>query len=254
MPLLRRSSTVWSSSTTLSRRNSENCLSLGPQVNDYDHCNPKLEDENGQSLPEFQWLSPCRNYVVQTIQHQLQGMTEDFVKSGLPWSGNQCRSFMAGGTGILYCLPAMAIALAAWHADHEGHTGFHASPVSIHHNLQYLEQAAWILQAYLSVMADYVHIHHDSVFHGLDRYYASFNTIVTLVRAALVLSTMIMLALGSPPICCFVLANRAKTMAASDLEKDHYYHLQQWHWWHGAWHVTGSIAVAVAVYWMYSDQ
>jgi hypothetical protein len=199
------------------------------------------------------WLFPnVWNNMIRTINFQLQGMTEDFSKSGLPWSGQQCQSFVAGGTGILYCLPSVSIAVVAAACTCAGND-VHVLSSSFPLTLRRMEQAAWILQAFLSVMADYVHIHHDSVFHGLDRYYASFNTVAMLIRAAFHLPGVTMLVLGCPPIACFLLANRAKTMATAAGGGDSNHYLQQWHWCHGGWHVTGSIAVTLAVYWMHGS-
>jgi hypothetical protein len=159
----------------------------------------------------------CEHHpLFQTIRHQLQGMTDDFCQSGLPWSGPQCRSPFAGGTGVLYSLPALCC---------------QNNP---------LEQCTWILQAFLSVMADYVCIHDDSLFHGMDRFFATFNTVAMLWRAAWYLHPL-MLLLAILPLSCFVQANRAK--AAGDLS--------QWQWYHGWWHITGSVAVAVAVHGIY---
>ncbi|KAG7365414.1 hypothetical protein IV203_038618 [Nitzschia inconspicua] len=155
--------------------------------------------------------------IFQTVLHQLQGLTDDFYQSGLPWSGPKCRSLFAGGTGALYCLPALAC-----------------------NKNDRLEQVTWILQAVFSILADYVYIHGSSLFHGVDRYYATYNTIVTLWRATRQLHPFVLIT-AIVPIACFVLANRAKAR----LE------LRQWQWYHGWWHISGSFAVATAVYGMY---
>ena len=82
-----------------------------------------------------------------TLQVHVDSMVHDFNASGIPWKGMQCRNLWAGGTGVLYALPALVC--PTWP-----------------------ERAMWCVQAFLSVWADYFHIHHDSIAHGLDRWYA----------------------------------------------------------------------------------
>jgi hypothetical protein len=165
------------------------------------------------------------NVFFQTANHQLQGMTKNFTKSGLPWHGHECRSLFAGGTGILYCLPALCC-----------------------HNNR-LEQAMWIVQAMCSVLADYVCVTDDSIIHGADRFYATFNTVSTLWRATQhwnggMEQRLLLLCTAVLPLSCFVLAHRAKSQG----------NLLDWQWYHGWWHITGSIAVALTVYVLYHCQ
>lgn len=159
-------------------------------------------------------ISLSSSYAIgETLRYQIRGMTEGFRKSGLPWNGDQCVSVFAGGTGILYCLPAFAC------------QDYH------------LEQARWILQGLLSVMADYVHISHDSIFHGIDRFYATFNVLWTLWQATQRFNAWMLLT-SVLPLLCFVWANRAKEQN----------NLSHWHLAHGCWHITGSLAVTLVVF------
>jgi hypothetical protein len=173
------------------------------------------------TVPESpQYLS--RNVISKTINHQFHGMTKNFTKSGLPWHGTECRSLFAGGSGILYCLPALFC----------------------HNNRS--EQLMWIVQAISSILADYVYVSHDSMFHGMDRFYATFNTAATLWRAAHnyhggIQQVLLLLVTSVLPLSCFVLANRAKSQR----------NLLDWQWYHGWWHITGSTAVAFTVYVLY---
>ncbi|KAG7346001.1 DDE superfamily endonuclease [Nitzschia inconspicua] len=148
---------------------------------------PKLLQGSISSNTTIATITKCSSLdvIFQTVLHQLQGLTDDFYQSGLPWSGPQCRSLFAGGTGVLYCLPALVC------------------------NNDRLEQGTWILQAVFSILADYVYIHGSSIFHGFDRYYATYNTIVTLWRATRQLHPFVLIT-AIIPIACFVLANRAK--------------------------------------------
>ena len=154
-------------------------------------------------------------HILNTCLHQFKGLTEDFQKSGLPWDGYQCRSILAGGSGIMYALPSLLVT-----------------------SLDYTEKIMWIVQAVLSVLADYVHIHHDSIWHGIDRYFATFNTLATLYRATRMLNPYFCLGCLMLPLGSYVAANRAKNAKK----------LIQWQYCHLAWHVTGSLLVLVIVY------
>lgn len=156
----------------------------------------------------------------ETAAFQFNGLTEGFRKSGLPWDGAACRSWMAGGSGVLYCLPALFCG-----GDR-------------------LEQCAWILQAVLSVMADYSLIDRDSVVHGVDRCYATFNVLATVYRASAggTLDLPTVVGAASLPLSCFVMANRAKRRLD----------LRAWHRWHGAWHLAGAVVVSLIVRVLYS--
>jgi hypothetical protein len=144
---------------------------------------------------------------------QVRGMTEEFRSSGLPWSGHECRSLIAGGSGVLYCLPALFC------------------------NSNPLEQSIWLTQALISVMADYVYVGGDSWIHGIDRFFATANTFVVIFRAALGLK-IITTTIAVIPISTFILANRSKQLMD----------LQGWIYFHFLWHLTSSIAVAFTVH------
>ena len=147
--------------------------------------------------------------VSKTMAAQVRGMTEEFKKSGLPWPGHECRSMVAGLSGILYCLPA-----------------FFCKSHSI---VQYV----WLIQALLSVLADYVYVDKDSWVHGIDRFVATANALAMLIWAASGLKFDIMM-IGIVPISTFTLANRSKQQR----------NLQSWIYYHFLWHLTGSIGVA----------
>ena len=150
--------------------------------------------------------------IINTISIQVKGLSNDFCQNGLPWKGPQCRSVVAGCSGVFYMLPIFATSNS-------------------------LERFQWILQACLSVLADYFHIHHDSAWHGIDRYFATFNVVLILYRAYKRLHWSI-LSLAIAPLGSYVFASRAKTMLD----------IQSWHWYHFGWHITGSVAVTCVVY------
>jgi len=148
---------------------------------------------------------------------QVRGMFKDFRSNGLPWRGNDCRSVISGCSGLLFCLPAFFC------------------------KSNRLEQFNWVLQALLSVMADYVYIGTDSWIHGIDRFFATTNTFAIIARAAFALnSNAITIALI--PISAFVLANRAKEQLD----------LKGWIFYHFLWHVTASVAVTVTVHLLFT--
>jgi hypothetical protein len=222
-PLLRRAGSSTLSSTSLSSYDDDNANSDDERtdlLNNNDWKRPVVLSSDGSSIlfiPEDQRQIIDKNVILKTICHQLRGMSDDFQKSGLPWDGIQCRSTWAGLSGIVYCLP-----------------------IFVCHNHR-MEQTAWVLQAFLSIMADYVHIHHESYWHGIDRFYATYNVLSTIIRASFGLHYTI-ICTSIIPISCFVLANQAKN------QQD----LHSWQYYHGWWHLSGSVIVAYVVYLLYT--
>ena len=155
--------------------------------------------------------------IYKTMAEQALGLTNEFNQNGLPWSGEQCRSIMAGGSGVLYCIPALFC------KDNR------------------IEQSLWITQAILSILADYVYIDQDSWFHGIDRIFATSNTVAVILRATFQLQAIILIT-GIVPIGSFILANRSKQQL----------NLQDWKYYHFLWHLTSSLKVAFVVYLLYN--
>ena len=175
-------------------------------------------------------------------------LTEDFQKNGLPWTKKKqkqtqkqkneknnhkkeaeksCKSIIAGLSGILYCLPASVI-----------------PPGNITHRY---EQLVWCLQGILSVFADYVYIEIDHYVHGLDRIFATSNTLYMFYRAlfgtnSLENPVVLSFVFGVVPITSFVLANQSKGQR----------NLSSWIVYHCLWHVSGSISVTFVVYLLYN--
>ena len=228
-PLLRRAGSSTLSSTSLSSYDDDDYDNPDDDktdilINSDDDLKRPLEGVSSDDrlssillLSEDQQQLDENNVILKTIYHQLKGMSDDFQKSGLPWDGTQCRSTWAGLSGILYCLPIF---------------------FCYNHRM---EQIAWIIQAFLSIMADYLHIHHESYWHGIDRFYATYNVLSTIVRASYGLHYTI-ICTSIIPISCFVLANQAKNQQ----------NLQSWQYYHGWWHLSGSIIVAYVVYLLYT--
>lgn len=152
-----------------------------------------------------------------TMAAQVLGLTTEFKKNGLPWSGDQCRSILAGGSGVLFCIPAIFC------------------------NGNRIEQSIWITQAILSVLADYVYIDQDSWFHGIDRIFATSNVVAMIARAVIQLQAIILIT-GVFPIGAFILANRSKQQL----------NLEAWKFYHFLWHLTSSLKTAFVVYLLYN--
>lgn len=226
-PRLRRAGSSTASTTNLSvdEHDSFSASERSAQLCSFDSSSTTFSSlvshayESCDELSLVRWW-PYSDSLAKTVLLQVNGLTEGFRTSGLPWDGPQCRSWMAGGSGILYCLPAFV------------------SPTNS------LEQFAWIIQAIFSVMADYIFIDQESIFHGIDRYYATFNVFATIVRASMKVDLSFVVVATTIPLFCFVMANRSKQRLD----------LQAWHYWHGAWHMTGAVVVSFVVHLLYSCQ
>lgn len=159
------------------------------------------------------WFSTNRPGICSTLSSLVQGISADFCQNGLPWEGTQCRSVIAGLSGILYVLPALVS---------RGHI---------------YDQVMWPIQACFSVLADYIYICQDSVWHGIDRYFAIFNVLAITIRASIYLRWHVVL-LVFLPVSCYVAANRAKSRMD----------LCAWHRWHCLWHVVGGPLACLVMY------
>lgn len=95
---------------------------------------------------------------IATARAHVHNMTTNFGRTCMPWGPK--RSLFAGGTGALFIVPGMVMYVHDPDAPHA---------------VRYL--AAFALQAVLSVMSDYVMTGRHSVWHGMDRWYASGMTV-----------------------------------------------------------------------------
>lgn len=141
-----------------------------------------------------------------------------FRSNGMPWPGRTCTSKMAGLSGIAYALPALV-------------------------SRTYFEQALWVLSAFLSIMADYVHIHEDSVYHGLDRVFASFQLLRCLLLGAVHLEPWTTLALAIVPMGCFIKGRDAKQFPEPSA----------WIFWHTLWHLSGGLLLFYGTHMMHAE-
>jgi len=95
---------------------------------------------------------------IATARAHVHNMTTNFGRTCMPWGPK--RSLFAGGTGALFIVPGVVMYVHDPDAPHA---------------VRYL--AAFALQAVLSVMSDYVMTGRHSVWHGMDRWYASGMTV-----------------------------------------------------------------------------
>jgi hypothetical protein len=95
---------------------------------------------------------------IATARAHVHNMTTNFGRTCMPWGPK--RSLFAGGTGALFIVPGIVMYVHDPDAPHA---------------VRYL--AAFALQAVLSVMSDYVMTGRHSVWHGMDRWYASGMTV-----------------------------------------------------------------------------
>ena len=99
-----------------------------------------------------------------TARAHLHNMTVNFGRTCMPWGPK--RSLFAGGTGALFVVPGLVM---------------FAHDPGAPHAAAYL--AAFAAQAVFSVMSDYVMTGRNSVWHGVDRWYASGMTVSPRRRA-----------------------------------------------------------------------
>jgi hypothetical protein len=122
----------------------------------------------------------------------------------------------------------------------------YALPLLSHNRMTVLGKLSWVLQAVLSILADYTYIGHSSPIHGIDRYLATFNcfrVIAVGVDAKLWLHVV----LAPIPLAFHLFARIAKVdmNEAKDAGRmeDFEGHKNNWVVMHGWWHVTGALLI-----------
>jgi len=153
-----------------------------------------------------------------TVTTHLRNMTLNFGKTCMPWGVK--RSVCAGCSGVLFVLPGV---VAFREADIENSR---------------LVLVAFVTQAVLSVMSDYVSTGKDSLWHGLDRWMSSVMTIGMVWYAHNALSPK-HVAIAMPPLFCLYHSKNA---------------IARGNWrgyvmWHTAWHVS-AVAACSWVMWL----
>lgn len=146
-------------------------------------------------------------------KRQIRALTTDLQNNNMPptWTLAEMQAPISGLSGALFALPALCTPYPE-------------------------EQALWVVQASVSVLADYVCIGGPSPAHGVDRVLASVN----FLRLAFLLGQQApeLFALGLVPAGLFVYAQNMK-----DEDKP-----EAWQLAHGLWHVSGAAVACAGTY------
>ena len=100
-----------------------------------------------------------------------------------------------------------------------------------------IDQNILLLQALLSILADYTYFHKEHIVHGLDRYYALINICVGVIRTYYAFNFWLIF---SPMIFIYF-----KILDYKFKKNDNIYY---WHISHFFWHLTSSFLVSVSFY------
>lgn len=158
-------------------------------------------------------LAQDSGFLFRFLAFHWNALTSDFRHSALPFKRPACQSLWAGGSGILYVLPAFATPFL-W------------------------ESVLWILQAICSILADYTYVGQDHLVQGIDRWLATLMMIRLTVLFVLKTSIADAAAMLVIPISCFLFANKAKGERS----------LPKWIFYHTLWHFSGGAASAWVTY------
>lgn len=78
-------------------------------------------------------------------------MYSRFCSTNLPWTDSSCKHVLSGLSGIFYLLPICLPTVSVW------------------------DNIAFITQAILSIMADYLYIQQPHFIHGVDKVFSVYN-------------------------------------------------------------------------------
>ena len=151
------------------------------------------------------------------VRTQVSGLLWEFKSCKMPWPAERCRSKRAGWSGICFALPVVCCAYRG-------------------------ERLLWCLQAFMSVLADYVFIGRSSVVHGLDRVLASLMLVRLIYECTLKVHSLFAL-WALPPLAFFALAAHAKSTRDAVL----------WKYAHCLWHVAGGLLAAFSTCRLHED-
>ena len=140
-------------------------------------------------------------------------MYNKFCCTNLPWSDASCKHILSGLSGIFYLLPIFFL------------------------NSYFWDNIAWITQAILSIMADYIFIQQPHFIHGIDKLFAVFNISRIMYRVYIVLGQKFLLP-TIPMLFLFALSHYFKTTN----------NVQYWIYSHFCWHLAGGITCTYGMY------
>ncbi|GAB5359353.1 hypothetical protein AAMO2058_000536800 [Amorphochlora amoebiformis] len=144
------------------------------------------------------------------VSNHITNISSDLQTSGLPFEDSKSR--WAGLSGYMYALPALATPFL-W------------------------EKGVWILQALLSVTADYYYVNDIHMVHGVDRIFATYNTIrmILIVAACMPMWTVVFALI---PLSFYYHGALAK----KNID------VQSWIFYHTLWHISGGLLCAIFTY------
>jgi len=137
-------------------------------------------------------------------------MYSKFCSTNLPWKDESCKHILSGLSGVFYLLPICLSNSALW------------------------DNIAWIMQAILSIMADYIYIQQPHFIHGVDKVFAVYNISRIMFRVYPVSSLIPTI----PMLILFVLSHYFKMVN----------NVQGWIYCHFCWHLVGGITCTYGMY------
>ena len=140
-------------------------------------------------------------------------MYNKFCSTNLPWNDSSCKHPLSGFSGIFYLLPIFL------------------------QNSYFWDNIAWIIQAILSIISDYIFIQQPHFIHGIDKLFAVFNISRIMYRVYIVLGKKFLLP-TIPMLFLFAFSQYFKFTK----------NVQYWIYCHFCWHLVGSLTCVFALY------
>lgn len=161
----------------------------------------------------FQLLNRMYNYVKDHVYFMLELqynlLFKEYCNTNIPWKENR-QSILAGYSGMFYLCPCFYI------------------------QSSFFYYIPWIIQAIVSVMADYYYINTPGYIHGIDRWVATLMTIGMMYYTFYKMSLNGIIIIV-PPLLLYTIANQKK--------KEHDY--DSWVIYHFLWHL---VCVLLSIY------
>jgi len=137
-------------------------------------------------------------------------MYSRFCSTNLPWTDSSCKHVLSGLSGIFYLLPICLPTVSVW------------------------DNIAFITQAILSIMADYLYIQQSHYIHGVDKVFAVYNIGRIMYKVYPVASLLPTI----PMLFLFALSHYFKWKN----------NVNYWIYCHFCWHLVGGITCTYGMY------